>query len=84
MKGTWSDNEGNSFAFDNDEIILKGPYWDTIGVSPGRYRYQAVKPKITVNVNKRNGNPLELIEVHGGNGQLLVNDEICKAFHIDG
>jgi hypothetical protein len=85
MEGTWSDGGENSFTFNNDKIILKGSYWDTIGVGvkPDGYQYQAVWPKIIVDVNKRKGNSLELIEVFGENEQYLVNNEIPKAFHLN-
>jgi hypothetical protein len=82
MKGIGEDKEGNFIVVINDEIILAGPYWDTIGVNPDIYKYQATNPKIVVSVNKLNGNPLEFVESVWKNGQLLVNDASPKAFNM--
>lgn len=75
MRTQWRDGDGSTIKINSDTTTLEGPYWDSIGISPGTYP------------SKQDGNgiaiakKIQLILFH--DGRLIVQGKELHFFKRD-
>lgn len=79
----WEDEEGNKITFTPGTITLtNGHYWDHIGVTAEKaHPYKKDGARVSVDVNKSNGEKLEFIFTGVNEDVLKIQGVIHSHFH---